>query len=551
MSFAQPWAWLWLCAVVPVIILYFLRRKEQDWPVSALFLWEGIRPDRPLFRERLRQRLDLLLFLQILAMILFAFSLSQPQASFPRPSGATLLVLDGSASTSARGMSEKIVAAARKVVEESAGPWAAVLWQDPPSLLGGATSSREEILRALARYRPNLSRRPELAQALALFPEPWPRVVVITDNPPTVPGVELVVIDRPENLAITAFSVRPTPDGARYEAFVRVRNDQKRYCDAQIRVRTEAGEFWTSRLLPPNEEEEVILPLSGTPTQAFVAELLPSDDFPWDNTRYFAFSSAELRVAWQGEEDRYLWAALRAAAPVAQAEEDADLVVAVETQLAEEPPCPLLLWMAGSPLFPRGEAQPAGPLRAAPSSFLAHVDVERFRLSEIYALEFPPGATVLLWAGDLPLLALWEGPVGRRAVFAGKLKTSNLPLLPDFPILIRNILGWLVPPEPAPVLEVGQAVTLPPGVEVISEQGQTSGLWMPERPGIYELRRPAGQGFLAVNVPWEASQPPTPAPPSEVKTGEAISERPLWPWILLALGPVLLVEAVLHERRGG
>jgi len=550
-SFAQPWAWLWLGALVPVVILYFLRREEKDWPVSALFLWEGIRPDRPMFLQRLRQRLDLLLLLQVLAVILFTFSLTQPRVPALRPSGATLLVLDGSASTSARGMAEKILAAARKVLDESAGPWAAVLWADPPVLLGGPTSSREEMLLALSRYRPNLSRRPELTQALALLPEAWPRVVVITDNPLPIPNVEMIVVERPENLAITAFCVRSTPDGSRYEAYVRVRNGQKRYCDAQLRVRTGSAELWTSLLLPPEEEEEVILPISGVPAQAFVAELLPSDDFPWDNLRYFAFSSGEIRVAWQGKEDRYLWAALRAAAPVTRGFDNADLLVAVETGLEEEPEMPLLLWAAGSPSCPRGESQPAGPLRAAPSSLLAHVSLERFRIEEVYSVGLPPGATVLLWAGDLPLLALWESPAGRRVAFTANLSTSNLPVLPDFPVLVRNILHWLVPPEPAPVLEVGQAVTLPPGARVLWDQGSASEIWIPDQPGIYTLEGPKGRGFIAVNVPWEASQPPSAAPPQEAQAREAWEEKPLWPWVLLMLGPLLFIEAVLYERRGG
>lgn len=550
-NFARPWGWLWLCALIPVIILYFLRRKEREWPVSALFLWEGIRPDRPLFREKLRQRFDLLLVLQILAVILFAFSLSQPVVPRVRPSGATLLVLDGSASTSARGVPERILAAARQVVEGSAGPWAAVLWADPPTLLSGPTSSREEILQALSRYRPNLSHRPELAQALALLPEPWPRVVVITDRPPQDLEVETVVVERPENLAITAFSVRPTPDGTRYEAYVRVWNGQKRYCDVQVRVRSEAGEFWANRLLAPQEEEDVILPLARAPAQAFVAELRPSDDFPWDNTRYFAFSTRQLRVAWQGREERYLWAALRAAGSVVRAQKEADLVVAVDTDLVEEPQAALLLWAAGSSSAPRGEVHPAGPLRAAASPLLAHVEVERFRLREVYAVDLPAGTTVLLWAGDFPLLAVWEDLGGRRAMFAGNLETSNLPLLPDFPILIGNILRWLVPEEPAPLLQVGEAVLLPPGTEVVLDQASVTGLWVPQLPGLYQWRWSTGSGFLAVNVPWEAFGPSAPVPSQRAKTGEATRNQPLWPWIVMALGPLLLGEAILHERRGG
>lgn len=551
MNFAQPWAWLWLLAVVPVIILYFLRRREKEWSVSALFLWEGIRPDQPLFLERLRQRLDLLLLLQILAVAFFSFSLSHPTVVVSRPSGATLLVLDGSAPAAARGMREKMLAAAREVLENSAGPWAVILWADPPALLCAPTSRPEEVLHGLSQYRANLARRPELAQALALLSEPWPRVVVITPDPPSVPGVEVVAVERPENLGITAFSVRPTPFGTGYEAYVRVFNGQKKYCDAQIRVRTEAGEFWASRLLPPEGEEDVIIPLSGLLAQTFAAELLPSDDFPWDNLRYFAFSGARLGVAWHGQEDRYLWAALRAVASVARTQANPDLTVAVAIDLGEEPLGPLLLWAAGSPACPRGNVREAGPLRAAPSPLLSHISLDRIRLTQVYEVGVPQEATVILWAGDLPLLAIWESPRGRRALFAGNLETSNLPILPDFPILVRNIFGWLVPPQPAPVLLVGQGVALPPDVQVVAGEEMFSGVWVPDQPGLYELRGPNRREYLAVNVPWEASLPPIPEVLPAVEARGAEMEKPLWPWILVLLGPLLFLEAFLYERRGG
>jgi len=259
MSFASPWAWLWLLSLVPVLILHFLRRREREYPVSALFLWEGIRPDRPHFLERLRRRFDLLLLLQVFAVLLFSLALSQPFLPSEKPSGATLLVLDGSASVLREGVAEGIVSQAREVISRSAGPWAILLWADPPEILCGRTFSAAEALQSLSRFRPRLGRRPELAQALALFPEPWPRIVVITDNPAGISGVEVVQVPRPENLAITAFSVRPSPDGTRYEAFLRILNDTHAYKDVQVRVRTSSGEYWASRLVPPQEEEIVIL----------------------------------------------------------------------------------------------------------------------------------------------------------------------------------------------------------------------------------------------------------------------------------------------------
>ncbi|MGC9018440.1 MAG: BatA domain-containing protein [Candidatus Bipolaricaulaceae bacterium] len=551
MTWELPWAWLWLLALIPVVLLHFLRRRERDFLVSALFLWEGVRPDQPHFLQRLRHRLDLLLLLQVLAVILFAFALSRPALFALRPSGATLLVLDASASTASEGVAEKIREEAKRVVRGSAGPWAAVLWTDPPARLAEPTSSQAEILRALDLYRPTLRRRPPLARALALFPEPWPRVVVITDNPAGVIGAEVIQVERPPNLGLTAFSVRPAPDGTRYEAFLRVLNATPKYQDVQVRVRTEAGEFWASRLLPPGQEEDLVLPLFGVRAGAFVAELLPGDPFPWDNVRYFAFSTGTVRVAFVGQEDWYLWAALRAAASAVRAEGTADLYVAVSTELAGEPVGPALLVAAGSPDCPGEGFRPAGALRAEPSSLLAHVSLEKIRIAKVYALRLPPEAKVLAWAGELPLLVLWESPHGRRAFLTAELGSSNLPLLPDFPVLVRNLLGWLLPEEPAPLLEVGETLRLPPGYAVLTGEGPVEGLWSPEEPGLYALRRPDGTGYVAVNVPWEASRPPAPVEVVKPESPEAKVAVPLWPWVLLALLPLLLGEALLFAGGHG
>lgn len=222
-----------------------------------------------------------------------------------------------------------------------------------------------------------------------------------------------------------------------------------------------------------------------------------------------------------------------------------DLYVAVSTELAAEPAGPALLVAAGSPGCPGMGFRPAGALRAEPSSLLAHVSLEKFRIAKVYALRLPPGAKVLAWAGELPLLVLWESPHGRRAFLTAELGSSNLPLLPDFPVLVRNLLGWLLPEEPAPLLEVGETLRLPPGYAVLSEAGPVEGLWSPEKPGLYELRRPDGTGYVAVNVPWEASQPPPPWEASPPKQNRAEIASPLWPWVLLALLPLLLGEALL------
>lgn len=550
-TFALPWAWLWLLALVPVVVLHFLCKKEREWPVSALFLWEGVRPDRPRFVERILARFDLLLALQILAVLLSAFALSRPSREALRSAGATCLVLDASAPAAAEGLREKILAAAEGVIRGSAGPWVVISWAEPPEILVPPTSELSLALAELAKYAPRLTRRPQLAQALALLPQGWPRVVVITPDPQGIAGAEVLPVPRPPNLGITAFSVRPSPDGLRYEAFLRVLNATESYQDVQVRVVSEAGEFWARRTVPPGEEEEVVLVLPGARAGAFVAELGPTDAFPWDNVRYFVLRGGEVRVGWLGEEDRYLWAALRAAAPVRRAQENPDLFVVVSTHVSQSPPGPCLVVNGSLPELVKLGEEEAGPLRAAANRLLTHISLVEWRLGRVTRYALPSGAEVLLWAGDVALLFLWEGPEGRRAALALDPARSNLPLLPDFPILVRNLLAWLLPQEPAESAVVGEAVPIPDGFSVVTEEGSVEGVWVPQKPGLFRLEGPRGSQPLAVNVPWEASFAAGAAKQEAKELEPTKALLPLWPWATLALVLVLSAEAALFLGKSG
>ncbi len=550
MRFVLPWGWAWASSALVVLALYLLRRREQERRVSALFLWERIPPDRASRLERLRARFDLVLFLQLVAVALFASALAQPLLRVSRTAGATAIVLDGSASMAAAGQADEALAAVRRLIADSAGPWAVVLWADPPQVLVPRTENRDEALALLRAYRPTLGGRPPLGQALALLPSGFGRTVVVSDNPPAQPGVELVALVPRENLAIVAFSARPAPDGTGYEALVRVRNDTDRYHDVQVSVHTGTATYLGARLLAPGSEDGFVFQIGSVQT-ALRAELLPQDAFPWDNVRYHAFEGGTtVRVRWLGGEDRYLWAALQATLPVERVNAGPwDFTVAVRTELPVGPAGPALLIGAGSPEARVGGAQAAGPIRGEASPVLRHVSPEDLRAGAVYAVDLPPGATVDLWAGDSPALVRWEGDAGRRVLLALDLARSNLPLAVDFPILLRNLVTWLLPYRPRPTLVVGEAVELAPGTEVLTVSGPVQGVWIPDRPGLYELRGERRE-TVAVNVPYDESLPGRPvAAPAAPRRGTA-ADLAAWPWLALAAFLVLLAEWGLARWRG-
>ncbi|MBC7170210.1 VWA domain-containing protein [Candidatus Bipolaricaulota bacterium] len=549
MRFLVPWGWAWVAAAVGVALLYLLRRREREHPVSALFLWERIPPDRASRLERMVARFDLLLLLQLLAVVLFAFALADPFLQVPRLAGATAIILDASASMA--GRTDEALELARRLVAESSGPWAVVMWADPPRVLVPRTANQAEASALLGGFSPTLGGRSPLGQALALLPGGFTRTVVVTDAPPSDPGVEVVALPPRDNLAIVAFSVRPALDGAGYEALVRVRNDTPRYQDVQVAVHAGPGAVLSSRLLPPESEDLFIFQL-GFVHPGLRAELRPADGFPWDNVRYYALEGATtVRVGWVGEEDRYLWAALQAALPAERvAQGPWDLLVAVRTTLSASPDRPLLLVGASSPEAELGQPVAAGPLRGEGSPLLRHVAPEGLRAATVYPAGLPADAVVDLWAGEEPALARWEGAEGRRVLLTLDLTQSNLPMVVDFPILLRNVLAWLLPYRSRSTLVVGEALPLAPGTEVVTPTGRVSEVWVPDRPGLYELVGEGRREVLAVNVPYDESLPGDVAAGAGPTGARAVADLAAWPWVALGALILLVAEWGLALRRG-
>src|SRR5882762_4585490 len=106
MNFLSPFALLLGTLTVPLLLLYFLKVRRRQLPVSSLLLWQAALRDREAstFFQRLQR--DPLLILQILALLALTVALARPAVTVMGDGARkVVIVLDTSASMKARDVS--------------------------------------------------------------------------------------------------------------------------------------------------------------------------------------------------------------------------------------------------------------------------------------------------------------------------------------------------------------------------------------------------------------------------------------------------------------
>src|SRR5438477_12763380 len=86
-------------AVPALLVLYFLKLRRKEMPVSSTFLWKKAIQDLQVNAPFQKRRRNLLLLLQLLLLIALLLSLARPVANYrPGAGKQTVILIDRSAS---------------------------------------------------------------------------------------------------------------------------------------------------------------------------------------------------------------------------------------------------------------------------------------------------------------------------------------------------------------------------------------------------------------------------------------------------------------------
>ena len=288
-SFVNP-AGLWALLGIPaVLLIHFLQRKAQSFPVSTLFLLEKTHREANIGRKFDRLTKSIPLWMQLLAVLLITWLMTEPRFPMERSTQRIAIVLDSSASMSVS--KEFIITSLAEQLPPLKGFASDVEYTVLESIPGKpriyAGKSTEDLLAALKAWQPLAPLTdPTLALRLA-------RSLVSRD------GIVLFVTDTP--VEGMPFDARLLAAGKKIGncGFTGVAFDEKdgtlvwratlqNYADEEI-TRTWQIDSGNGQLSPPRSitlEPRSLLTLQANfPSKSERIKLiLSADQFPLDDT---------------------------------------------------------------------------------------------------------------------------------------------------------------------------------------------------------------------------------------------------------------------------
>jgi Ca-activated chloride channel family protein len=505
MSFITPLALALSALAIPIILLYMLRLRRTETPISSTLLWRQLVRDREANAPWQRLRFSWLLLLQLLILAALVMAIARPFTRVKTiTTGRIVLLLDGSASMKATDVDPNRFEAARKIGLDlvdtlgSDDTMTVIQVSAVPEVLAAASRDKLVLRRAIDSAAPgdvsaDWLAAMTLAAAGAVGVDEL-KVVVVTDGGlppdlPSVPGdVRFVPVGKvASNLAISALATGALP-GRPPQLFAQISNYGDTDTDVIMDIRLDGSDviFTARRYMVPARDYVSIYEIELPETfSSLTARLtMPSgaampDHLDADNVAYAVRDrSGAGRVLLVTGDNLFLEQIFRSLRGVELFQIDPfdnllsekyDLYV-FDGVLPETLPDGDLLLVNppnSGPFFDIGAArQPAGTITTNPddprtrnlNGYVEAINIRKFQV-----LSGIDWATVLLQVDGYPLAVAGEVNNQQVAIlpFDARYPNTDMVLQPAWPILIAELAAWFSPPRVTDATE-----SLPPGAPV-------------------------------------------------------------------------------------
>jgi hypothetical protein len=598
-----PAGLLALLALPAILLLYILKVKRPEVRVSTIMFWRRHLADRQANAPWQRLRRSLLLIVQLAAALAIALALIRPGVIGAAGVGTTtVILLDASPSMRTTDVDPNRFAAAQAQAKQRADQlspgqeMAVVLVGEHPQLLAPPTSDTAVLNSAIDRARPSgaagdLGEAISLANAL-LAGRAGGSMVLLGDGhskqPATPPALAAPLTYIPigtsgENMAIEAISRQNGVVFLRLANYGRTGRDLKveMYSDGRLVDALPAR-------VDGNNTTDLVWNNLPSGTRVLEARLSPHDVFALDDSAWLVTAAPPphkaLLVTVDPTQNGFLQKALGLRPglelTVQKPEEYKagglyDLFVfdgwlppgatLPQPALIIDPP-------QGRGPVPAGQqVDPGGVLPANPREpLLGHVNLKDVHVQSASRVTVPSGWRTVIGATENALVMVHEGEP-RVVEFTFDIHHSDLPLRAAFPILVQNLVSYLLPGGfENQAYPLGAAVTLAPepdakALTVNTPAGRVINLSKPFAPfvdtaipGVYTVTQQLPEGtrvsrFVvqlqdptasrispgAAPVTQEAAKPSGPLPRGTLE---------IWPWLAAAALVLAGAEWLIYLR---
>jgi Ca-activated chloride channel family protein len=511
-----PLALIGLVSLPIIVAYYMLRLRRRDVPVGSTFLWQQLVRDVEANAPWQRLRFSWLLLLQLLIALVAVTAAARPFATVSSDlAGNVVLIVDTSASMGARDPEgdrmDLALAAARQVIGDlpEGGRVTVVAADDSAHVLVSETDDRAAALAAIdgiegTELPGDLTDAFALASALAARDSDSTVVVVTDANADRLPGVGIgaqVQVARvgstDANQAVSALSALRRSGGAQLDLFVAVSNPSGVEATRRLEIYADSVLVDARELtIPAGQRSEALIASVPSATTLVEARLAGEDALAVDD-RAFSLVPQEgpVRALLVSDGNAYLENALallpRLELYAVGAEGYEDALAAADEEgspyglfiydgfaPAALPPAPTL-WIGPVEDGPFGDlgGRVEGPAldRTDPNEeLLRFVDLSSVHIGRAREVTLAEGMRpVVSSTGGEPLVA--AGRVERQgvALLAFALGESDLPLQVAFPLLMSNLVDFLLPPSDGvlpPSVDLGEpiAIEVDPAISAVT-----------------------------------------------------------------------------------